>query len=152
MGEFTERGAAHVCKTQGQFLVDGRILTVTEAKTFVNEAAFAEKTVHFQNPILDAMNMQHTLAIDEDIKAKIKKVRKAAAKITKKPGPDGQVEEDSEEDADANDEAIQKAREERLAAKEAKAEKKKQRLIKKHRKAERIKKREEKLKQKEEKR
>merc|ERR1712083_1017649 len=55
---FVEQGAAHVCKTQRKFLVDGRMLVFTEAKTMVNEQSVAEQIINFQAPILDAINMR----------------------------------------------------------------------------------------------
>jgi len=79
--EFKEKGPAHVCKTQREFLVDGRVFTFSEAKTMVDATEFAERGVHFQQPIFDAYNMRQVLAQQGNLNAKLVEVRKAAQSI-----------------------------------------------------------------------
>mmetsp|Transcript_64090 Transcript_64090/g.169857 ORF Transcript_64090/g.169857 Transcript_64090/m.169857 type:complete len:463 (-) Transcript_64090:51-1439(-) len=90
--EFKEQGPAHVCKGQRQFVVDGRVLVFSDAKTMVDVTAFAEKNVHFQTPIFDAFNMRQVLATQGHLSSKLAQVR-AAAKEIFKPGED-EVEEE----------------------------------------------------------
>jgi len=79
--EFTERGPAHVVKTQKSYEVDGRIITFSEAKVMVEAQKFAEKTVHFQQPIFDTMNMRAVLNQQQHLSQKLAKVREAAMAI-----------------------------------------------------------------------
>merc|ERR1711865_713143 len=60
--EFKERGPAHVVKTQKSYEVDGKVVSFTESQTMVNQIGFAEKSVHFQQPIFDYLNMKAVLA------------------------------------------------------------------------------------------
>merc|ERR1711957_241159 len=103
-----------------------------------------EKTVHFQNPILDAINMGTVIATQDDIKDKIKLVRRAAQAIT---GIEGDVESDDDQEL--------KRKELKEEKKQAKAQKRRKREYKlamreekKKRKEEKQKMREEKLKKK----
>merc|ERR1712187_425227 len=103
--EFKERGPAHVAKIQGEFCVDGRVITFTESKVFVDETTNQEKNVHFQNVLLDAMNMRQVLMTEEDMKEKISKVRKAAAGMFRKPGQAQQEGSESEESEDSSEDS-----------------------------------------------
>merc|ERR1712187_939137 len=91
--EFKERGPAHVVKTQKTYEADGKILSFSESKTMVNAMDFAEKSVHFQAPIFDYMNMKAVLAQQGHLSQKLAKVREAAMSIKFK--------EDNDKDAAA---------------------------------------------------
>merc|ERR1719181_331503 len=77
--EFAERGPAHIAKVRKHFTVDGNLIEITEAKTFVNESVLQERNVFVQNPLLDAMNMRTTLSENqkEELGEKLAAVRKA---------------------------------------------------------------------------
>lgn len=79
--EFKERGAAHVVKTQREYLVDGRIMKFSESKTMVDDIGFTEQAVHFQAPVFDTLNMRAVLAQQGQLNAKLSKVREAAMSI-----------------------------------------------------------------------
>merc|ERR1712217_107550 len=80
----TERGPAHVYKQRGKFLVDGRLVLATESKVFVDEQLVQEKDVIFQNSVIDGINMRETLATQDDIREKVKRVRAVAQKIVER--------------------------------------------------------------------
>merc|ERR1712228_320189 len=101
--EFAERGPAHVCKQRGKFLVDGRLVLATESKVFVDEELVQEKDVVFQNAVLDGINMRETLATQDDIREKVKKVRAVAEKIVaRKEKGEGAVSSSSSSSSDSS--------------------------------------------------
>jgi len=132
--EFKDRGPAHIAKTQRSFKVDDRVLTVTEAKSMVEESSFMEQTIQFQAPIIDAMAMKNVLYQQLDLREKLDKVREAARSIASK-APE-QLEEEAEE-APAGPGAIAAAKAkvkellEREERKKKKAEKKEVKKLKK---------------------
>jgi len=79
--EFKERGPAHVCKLQQQYLVRGTVLRFMEAKTMVDACTFAERTVQFEDPGLNAIAMRSVLQHPGQLSEKIKLVRAAAEEI-----------------------------------------------------------------------
>merc|ERR1719362_409220 len=79
--EFKERGPAHVCKLQQQYLVRGTVLRFMEAKTMVDACTFAERTVQFEDPALNAIAMRSVLQHPGQLSEKIKLVRAAAEEI-----------------------------------------------------------------------
>jgi len=136
--EFMERGPAHVAKTQAQFMVDGRMLTITESRVFVDEQENQEKTVHFQNVLLDAMNMRSSILTQDGLKEKLDEVRKAASGLFGKEGAEGEDKEDS----DAGSSAL---RRQKKRLKKEKKEKKIQKKLKKQKREEKKQKRQAKL-------
>merc|ERR1712151_1080142 len=66
------------------FRVDGRLVLATESKAFVDEELVQEKDVVFQNAVIDGINMRETLATQDDIREKVKKVRAVAQKIVER--------------------------------------------------------------------
>merc|ERR1712151_1169261 len=66
------------------FRVDGRLVLATESKAFVDEELVQEKDVVFQNAVIDGINMRETLATQDDIREKVKKVRAIAQKIVER--------------------------------------------------------------------
>lgn len=119
--EFKERGPAHVVKTQKEYEVDGKIVNFTDAKTMVNDVTFTEKTVHFQQPIFDAMNMQAVLSQQGHLNAKLAKVREAAMSI-KHLNKDYIPEAEEEGEADK----VKKKKKEKKEKKEKEKEKEKE--------------------------
>mmetsp|Transcript_19902 Transcript_19902/g.37433 ORF Transcript_19902/g.37433 Transcript_19902/m.37433 type:complete len:862 (-) Transcript_19902:60-2645(-) len=89
--EFKEKGAAHVVKTQREYLVDGRILKFSESKTMVDDVSFTEQAVHFQAPVFDTLNMRAVLAQQGQLNAKLSKVREAAMSIFTEPSKDDEA-------------------------------------------------------------
>jgi len=85
--EFREQHVAYACKAQQQFIVDGRLLTFSEAKTLVDTRSFAEKSVHFHAPIFDASTMRAVLAYQCHLNPKLARARKAAAEMMNEPVP-----------------------------------------------------------------
>merc|ERR1712151_385313 len=80
--EFAKMGSAHVCKTQQNFLVEGRVLTFSESRSIVDEASLLEQCVQLQHPVVDAINMGAVLSKDGFLSAKLKKVKEAAVAIS----------------------------------------------------------------------
>eukprot|EP00929_Paragymnodinium_shiwhaense_P108839 TRINITY_DN75186_c0_g1_i1.p1 TRINITY_DN75186_c0_g1~~TRINITY_DN75186_c0_g1_i1.p1 ORF type:complete len:518 (-),score=167.71 TRINITY_DN75186_c0_g1_i1:78-1631(-) len=113
--EFAERGPAHVAKVRKHFTVDGKLIEITEAKTFVNESTLQERNVFVQNPLLDAMNMSTTIAEKDDLKDKLAKVRSAANKLFKEG-------EEQSSSSSSLDEEAKKALEEKQRLKQEKKE------------------------------
>uniref|UniRef100_A0A7S4RD52 RRM domain-containing protein n=1 Tax=Alexandrium monilatum TaxID=311494 RepID=A0A7S4RD52_9DINO len=79
--EFRERGPAHVCKMQQQYLVNGRVLSFLESQSMVDECSFAERTVQFEDPYLHAIAMRSHLKEPGQMTEKLKLVRQAAEAI-----------------------------------------------------------------------
>merc|ERR1712228_942894 len=82
--EFADQGAAQVCKLQKKFLVDGQVWTFTEAQTMVDETSAAERSVHFEAPLIDAVNQRHPIE-QSHLGPKLAQVM-AAAKEIARPG------------------------------------------------------------------
>merc|ERR1711920_359971 len=82
--EFADQGAAQVCELQKKFLVDGQVWTFTEAQTMVDEASAQERSVHFEAPVINAVD-QRTLIEQTHLGSKLAQVM-AAAKEIARPG------------------------------------------------------------------
>jgi len=80
--EFADQGAAQVCKLQKKFLVDGQVWTFTEAQTMVDEASALERSVHFEAPVINAVD-QRTMIEQTHLGSKLKQVMAAARQIAK---------------------------------------------------------------------
>eukprot|EP00927_Polykrikos_kofoidii_P066251 TRINITY_DN61882_c0_g1_i1.p1 TRINITY_DN61882_c0_g1~~TRINITY_DN61882_c0_g1_i1.p1 ORF type:complete len:532 (-),score=136.49 TRINITY_DN61882_c0_g1_i1:89-1684(-) len=147
--EFKERGPAHVCKLQREFTVDGKPLVITEAKVFVNESEFRERTVHFQNPILDALNMRTVLACQDELKDKINQVRAAAKEIV---DPDAAAASDASSSSSSSESEKEKESEEKRAdsSVERELERKREKKERRERKKQKKEKRRQKLERKQE--
>jgi len=83
--EFADQGSAQVCKLQKKFLVDGQVWTFTEAQTMVDEASALERSVHFEAPVINAVD-QRTMIEQTHLGSKLREVMEAAKHIGRKPG------------------------------------------------------------------
>mmetsp|Transcript_59683 Transcript_59683/g.134500 ORF Transcript_59683/g.134500 Transcript_59683/m.134500 type:complete len:452 (-) Transcript_59683:243-1598(-) len=79
--EYKERGPAHVCKQQRQFIHKGKVLVFTEAQTFVDACSFMERSVQFEDRMLNIMAMKSVLSQQTHLKSKLDQVRIAAESI-----------------------------------------------------------------------
>mmetsp|Transcript_47161 Transcript_47161/g.132626 ORF Transcript_47161/g.132626 Transcript_47161/m.132626 type:complete len:528 (-) Transcript_47161:103-1686(-) len=137
--EFKDHGAAHICKLQRQYVVDGKVFTCTEAKVLVDESEFMEQTIEFQAPVRDAMGMKHILSQQLDLREKLDKVRAAALAFVSKdaspssPAIEGVV---APEDAATAEEANERKTKKKQDKAEKKAQKKLKKKLKKERKEE----------------
>lgn len=95
--EFKQRDVAFACKSRREFLVDGKLLVITEAKTMVDVTDFTEQSVHFHAPIYDAATMHALLHAQKHLNPKLAKARAAAAEILGEPTPALDQAEESEQ-------------------------------------------------------
>jgi len=117
--EFVDQGAAQVCKLQKKFLVDGQVWTFTEAQTMVDEASAQERSVHFEAPMINAVD-QRTMIEQSHLGSKLAQVMAAAKEISKPGGAPAEGEAEPGEKKKKK-----KTKEEKKKKKKKKKEKKK---------------------------
>eukprot|EP00929_Paragymnodinium_shiwhaense_P115568 TRINITY_DN84536_c0_g1_i1.p1 TRINITY_DN84536_c0_g1~~TRINITY_DN84536_c0_g1_i1.p1 ORF type:complete len:736 (+),score=230.26 TRINITY_DN84536_c0_g1_i1:109-2316(+) len=110
--EFKERGPAHVCKVRAQFMVDGRLLVFSEAKTMVDTRSFAEESVQFTTPVFDSMDLASVQAKKQVLDKKLAQARMAAAELFNEPLPAGFKGPDELDAAPASEETPRREEEE----------------------------------------